>query len=68
MNGSQQAIAGAGAVLHAARAERDELAAMGGAEAVARWAAPGLSKAGRAEAAQYWEHLQAQAQDGSTAA
>jgi hypothetical protein len=67
MTGSEQAIAGAGAVLHASRAERDELAAAGGAEAVARWAAPHCTEAEKVALAAYWAGL-VQEPGGETAA
>ena len=71
MSGSEAAIRAAcqraGAVLAAARAEQAQIAAGGGAAAVAEWAAPGCTPAQKAELAAYWEQLQAQA-GGSSAA
>jgi hypothetical protein len=73
MTGSQHATRAAceraaGASLAAARAERTEVAAVGGAEAVARWAAPHLDKAGQAEMAEYWKGLVQQQEGGTSAA
>jgi hypothetical protein len=65
MNGNQERIAEAceraGAVLAAARAERDQTAAAEGAEGLAEFIAPGCTPAQRAEAVAYWEQLQQQA-------
>ena len=44
-----------------ARSEREQIAATGGAEAVARWAAPGCTEKQRDELAAYYEQLQHEA-------
>lgn len=48
-------------ILAAGRAERDAIAASGGAQAVAKWASPHCTEAEKAELAEYYEQLQQQA-------